>query len=165
MFSTDLAEITAGIHKIDPIAYGRSRNFIDGAVTRLSPYISRGLISPRQVLDSLFERGYLAHAILPFIKELAWREYFQRVWQSLGVGISRDIRQSQPGYQHRQISRNLILANTGIDVINTAIHELYTTGYLHNHLRMYLASMACNIAKAHWLLPAQWMYFHLLDAD
>ena len=42
---------------------------------------------------------------------------------------------------------------------------LKDTGHLHNHMRMYLASIACNIAKSHWKHPAQWMYYHLLDGD
>ena len=36
---------------------------------------------------------------------------------------------------------------------------------MHNHLRMYVASIACNIGKADWQLPSQWMYYHLLDGD
>jgi deoxyribodipyrimidine photo-lyase len=36
---------------------------------------------------------------------------------------------------------------------------------MHNHLRMYIASLSCNIAQCHWKFPAQWMYYHLLDAD
>ncbi|MFX8539165.1 hypothetical protein ABTL98_18940, partial [Acinetobacter baumannii] len=75
------------IQNIDPIAYGKSRNFVNGAVTKLSPYISRGMISTRKILLSLLQKGYQPHAIEAFIKELAWREYFQRVWQHLGDGI------------------------------------------------------------------------------
>jgi len=51
MFPTDYKEILKRIEGIDPIAYGRSRNFIDGAVTYLSPYISRGVISTRFVME------------------------------------------------------------------------------------------------------------------
>ena len=36
---------------------------------------------------------------------------------------------------------------------------------MHNHIRMYVASLSCNIAKNHWNIPAKWMYYHLLDAD
>ena len=36
---------------------------------------------------------------------------------------------------------------------------------MHNHLRMYVASIACNIAQSHWMVPAKWMYYYLLDAD
>ena len=36
---------------------------------------------------------------------------------------------------------------------------------MHNHMRMYVASVACNVAQSHWLTPARWMYYHLLDGD
>jgi deoxyribodipyrimidine photo-lyase len=45
------------------------------------------------------------------------------------------------------------------------VEELKQTGYMHNHLRMYVAAIACNIGHSHWHLPARWMYYHLLDAD
>jgi deoxyribodipyrimidine photo-lyase len=56
-------------------------------------------------------------------------------------------------------------AVTGINVIDSSIKNLYSTGYMHNHFRMYTASVCCNIGKAHWLQPASWMYYHLLDGD
>ena len=56
-------------------------------------------------------------------------------------------------------------ANTGINAIDKSIAELYETGYMHNHCRMYIASIICNIAKCQWLQPARWMYYHLLDGD
>ena len=56
-------------------------------------------------------------------------------------------------------------AATGVSIIDREINNLYETGYLHNHIRMYLASIACNIGKAHWLVPSKWLYFHLLDGD
>ena len=56
-------------------------------------------------------------------------------------------------------------ANTGIESIDFAINGLYEKGYMHNHSRMYLASIACNIGKAHWIESSRWMYYHLLDGD
>ena len=49
--------------------------------------------------------------------------------------------------------------------IDKGINELYDTGYMHNHLRMYTASICCNIGNYHWLKNAKWMYYHLLDGD
>ena len=51
MFPTETQEIHHRIQQIDPVQYARSRNFSDGAVTHLSPYISRGVISTKQVFD------------------------------------------------------------------------------------------------------------------
>ena len=59
----------------------------------------------------------------------------------------------------------MLEANTGITAIDQGIEELYGTGYMHNHMRMYVAALACNTGRYHWKIPAQWLYYHLLDAD
>ncbi|MEO5685193.1 MAG: FAD-binding domain-containing protein [Chitinophagaceae bacterium] len=61
--------------------------------------------------------------------------------------------------------KNIAGAKTGITAIDEQITLLYETGYMHNPVRMYLAGITCNIGKAHWLQPARWMYYHLLDGD
>ncbi len=66
---------------------------------------------------------------------------------------------------HHEMVNNVLLGDTGIHILDEQINKLYSTGYLHNHVRMYLASVCCNIAQAHWYQPARWMYYHLLDAD
>ncbi|MCU0447069.1 MAG: deoxyribodipyrimidine photolyase [Microscillaceae bacterium] len=165
MFATNYSQIIQQIEAIDPIEYGKSRNYIDGAVTKLSPYISRGVISTRQVAIRTLARGFEASEIESFLKELAWRDYFQQVWIALGDKIDQDIKQAQTQVSNHQIAQNIVEAHTGITAIDQGIRTLYDTGYMHNHLRMYVASMACNIAQSHWLVPAQWLYFYLLDAD
>lgn len=162
-FKTDYASIVAQVESIDPIAYGQSRNYIDGAVTYLSPYISRGVISTKQVLDSVLKKGYKLYQIESFVKELCWRDYFQRVGQE--KNLSLPIKQAQVDAAHAEIPLAVLQAKTGIEGIDQAIEVLCQTGYMHNHARMYTASIVCNIAKSDWLMPAQWMYYHLLDGD
>jgi deoxyribodipyrimidine photo-lyase len=164
-FPTDLKSILERIDAIDPIAYGKTRNFIDGAVSYLSPYISRGVISTQQIMRSVLERGYGPNQIEKFLQELAWRDYWQQTWKAVGTAINRDLRHEQTGVVHRQMPSAILSGTTGIEAIDLAIQDLYETGYMHNHLRMYTASMACNLAGSHWNLPARWMYYHLLDGD
>ena len=164
-FPTDYGTIVERVNSIDPLQYGKTRNFIDGAVTYLSPYISRGVISVKQVQESVLAKGYPRGAIEKFLQELAWREYFQRVWQAKGDLLFQDLKQPQNDVVHHQMIQALAEAITGIDAIDQSISEFYNTGYLHNHVRMYVASIACNIGSANWLAPAQWMYYHLLDGD
>lgn len=162
-FPTDLASILERVDRIDPVAYGRTRNHLDGAVTYLSPYISRGVISTRFVLERVLAKGYEARDIEAFVKELCWRDHFQRVWQH--KDIDADIRQPQVPVAHRAVPVALLGAQTGIEAVDAGIRQLYGTGYMHNHLRMYTAMLACNIGQAHWREPARWMYAHLLDGD
>ncbi len=165
MFTTLYPEILQKIDHIDPIAYGKTRNDIKGAVTKLSPYISRGVISTRQVAESLINKGYDPRRMESFLKELAWRDFFQQVWLAKKDAINSDLKQPQSGVTHRQIPQSILDANTGIQAIDRGIKELYETGYMHNHVRMYVAGICCNMGHSHWFHPAQWMYYHLLDAD
>ncbi len=165
MFTTSYQEILQQIDAINPIEYGKTRNHINGAVTKLSPYISRGVISTNQIVETVLNKGYKPYAIDSFLKEFAWRDYFQQVWIALGDEINDDIKQLQPNVDNTFIAKCIIDANTNIEAIDKGINDLYATGYMHNHLRMYVASVTCNIAKSHWKLPAQWMYYYLLDAD
>lgn len=162
-FSTDYKIILEKLGQIDPVEYGRTRNYVNGGVTYLSPYISRGVISTRQVLQSVLERGYKISQIESFVKELCWRDYFQRVSQVKDLNV--EIKQAQANVSNYEIPSQILDATTGIQGVDNAIKELYQSGYMHNHSRMYTASLVCNIAKSHWYQPAQWMYYHLLDGD
>jgi deoxyribodipyrimidine photo-lyase len=164
-FPTDHDSILKRIDEINPTQYTKTRNFIDGAVTYLSPYISRGVISVKQVQESVLAKGYSPSSIEKFLQELAWREYFQRIWQEKGNGLFEDLKQAQPEAQHHQMINAVAEATTGIQSIDKLIEEFYKIGYMHNHIRMYVASIVCNIGKAHWHAPSQWMYYHLLDGD
>ncbi len=165
MFTTNYEEILNLISNIDPVKYGQTRNYIDGAVTKLSPYISRGLISTKQIAQAILDKGYKPHLIESFLKELAWRDYFQQIWIDKRNTIDNDLKQAQSNVLNNQIPNSIITHNTGIIAIDNAIKDLYITGYMHNHLRMYVASLCCKIAHCHWHQCAKWMYYHLLDAD
>lgn len=163
-FPTKYDEIIARIEQIDAKKYERSRNFITGAVTYLSPYISRGVIQLPQIKNIVVPKfgRYVSEKL---VQELAWREFFQRVWQHKQDQIFTDLKQYQEKVSHHLMPVNIVQANTGIEVIDQAIQSLYATGYMHNHARMYTAMLTCNIGQAHWLNPAKWMYYHLLDGD
>ncbi|MDE3234911.1 MAG: deoxyribodipyrimidine photolyase [Bacteroidota bacterium] len=163
-FPTNANAIAARLQNINAVAYSKTRNFFNGAVTYLSAYISRGFITLPEVRDIFLKKHKLADAF-KLLQELAWREYFQRVWQAKGDEILNDIRHTQPNVQHYTIPDAIINAQTQIEALNQSVHTLYTTGYMHNHARMYTAMLTCNIARSHWLTPAKWMYYHLLDGD
>lgn len=159
-FHTDYASIKQQVENLNPIAYGKTRNYVHGAVTRLGPYLSRGVISTRQVWQSVLKRGYKPYEIEVFLKELAWRDYFQLLFEAKPKDF--DFSDAEG---NGEIPEAILLAGTGIQAIDLAIGELEQTGYMHNHCRMYTASLICNVTQTHWLAPAKWMYYHLLDGD
>ncbi len=157
----ELLELVDGI---DPVAYARTRNHLDGAVTQLSPYITRGVLSLPTIRDRLYERHAPADCA-KLVQELAWREYFQNVWAAKGDAIFSDLRFSREEWVHHELVTAVVTGTTGITVLDDAVAELEATGYLHNHTRMWLASVACNIAGAHWYEMGRWLYYHLIDGD
>ncbi len=99
------------------------------------------------------------------IQELAWRDYWQQVAITKRDFINNDLKHPQTEIHTEELSSAISSGKTGIIAIDKAINNFYETGYLHNHVRMYVASISCNIARNHWQLPAKWMYYNLLDAD
>jgi deoxyribodipyrimidine photo-lyase len=162
-FPTKYDEILARIEQVDPIQYGETRNYLDGAVTYLSPYIARGVISTKMVLEAVLDKGYQLDKIESFVKELAWRDYFQRIGQVRN--LETEIKFPQTEVENHEIPIAVVTAKTGIQAIDQAIEQLYSYGYMHNHLRMYTAAIVTNIGKSHWFIPSKWMYYHLLDGD
>ena len=162
-FTVDYASILNKIEVINPVKYAHSRNYIDGQVNYLSPYISRGVLSTKQVLTSLQGKGYSFEQLEPLIQQLCWRDYFQRIAQV--KEINTEIKQVQEQVKHHAIPLSILKAKTGIQAIDQSIETLIESGYMHNHSRLYLAALTCNIGKSHWLHPAKWMYYHLLDGD
>ena len=164
-FPTSISEIHRRIQSINPIQYRATRNFGNGAITQLSPYISRGAISTSSIFEHLKTLGLQWFDIEGLVQQLAWRDYFQNVWKVEKDGIFSDLKQPQENVESTGIPTAILKGETGIQILDEAVKTLYETGYLHNHLRMYLASICCNIAHCHWSEPAKWLYSNLLDGD
>ncbi len=155
----------ARLNGVDPVAYARSRNFLDGAVTGLSPWITHGMLDLPEALGRLRQR----HPLGPedkLVWEFGWREFFHHVWRHLGEGILADVRPPLPGVAYaRYMPPDLLRACTGVPVVDASVRQLYQTGWLHNHQRLWLASYAVHVRKVHWRTAADWMAGHLLDGD
>lgn len=151
------AQLMEKVDLIDPIAYAQTRNFTNGSVTKLSPYISRGILSTNQVATRLFQKGYSMKVLEPLLKELLWRDYFQRLGQVYSQEWDTPMESEVPAF--------LLDASSEVQAVDHSIKELEQSGYMHNHVRMYLASITLNVAKHHYNGPAKWLFYHLLDGD
>ena len=151
---------------VDPAAYASTRNRLDGAVTGLSPYLTHGLLTTREVLAGVASRHAL-HAQHKLVYELGWREYFRHVWAHRGEGILQSLHDGplpESAYA-RELPADIRQAATGVPAVDQAVRTLYATGGLHNHARMWLASYVVHLRKVHWRAGADWMLGHLLDGD
>ena len=164
-FPTDWISIQERIQVIDPVKYASTRNFENGALTLLGPYISRGVISTKSIFQHIKSLDLEWRTSEKLIQELAWRDYWQQVWGEKQSHIESDLNFEQKAVLYSGVPLAIVDANTGIKAIDKAIENFYKTGYLHNHMRMYIAALCCNIGKYQWSAPAKWMYAHLLDGD
>jgi deoxyribodipyrimidine photo-lyase len=102
-----------------------------------------------------------------FVFELGWRAYFRHVWQHRGEGMLRSLHEGllpEDAYASA-LPADIRQGCTGVPVVDESVRTLYTTGMLHNHARMWLASYVVHVRKVHWRAGADWLYGHLLDGD
>lgn len=151
---------------VRPAEYARTRNHLRGAVSRLSPYITHGLLTLPEVYRAVDDRHRIG-AQHKFSYELGWREFFHHQWLQHGGAIFESLRPGPlPDSAYaRAMPDDVLHACTGIAVIDQAVTELHQTGWLHNHARMWLASYLVHLRRVHWRVGADWMYGHLLDGD
>ena len=151
---------------VNPRDYAHTRHALVGAVTHLSPYLTHGFLSVPDVAHVMYHQHRLG-VQHKFIFELGWREYYQHLHQHLGEGIAQPLREGllpESNYAH-ELPEDVRHACTRVPAIDQAIRMLYTTGYLHNHARLWLASYIVHLRKVNWRIAADWMYSHLLDGD
>ncbi|HHS99338.1 MAG TPA: DNA photolyase [Thiomicrospira sp.] len=156
------------LHNLDFDDYHKTRNDLDGAVSGLSPYIEHGLIQADEILKFIDSNNARIEAY-HFLQQLSWRVFFEQkyvedpslIWKDAGLyktGFTSD--------DYAEILPNdIIKAQTPVAVINQFIEELYQTGYLHNHARLYLAAYIIHWRKVKWQVGAKWMLSHLLDGN
>lgn len=150
--------------------YAAQRNLDRGpnepaTVSRLSPYLRTRLLLESEV--ALATAQMHGDAAEKFVQEVCWRTYWKgwlerrpQVWHDYQTELLRCASQRRlPDYQ-RAIS-----GETGIACFDAWATELRDTGYLHNHARMWAASIWIFTLRLPWVLGADWFLTHLLDGD
>ena len=156
--------------------YAKQRNFDFGPtkhdkVSRLSPWLRHRVINEQEVLSATLKKHTEAQAE-KFIQEVFWRGYFKgwlehrpdvwRYYRSDLVALI-DRLEKEAGLAHDY--ETAISGKTGIACFDAWAKELIETGYLHNHARMWFASIWIFTLKLPWQLGADFFYRHLLDGD
>ncbi|MCM5571386.1 FAD-binding domain-containing protein [Burkholderiaceae bacterium FT117] len=164
-FAPTIAAALARLDAADPAAYARTRNALDGAVLRVSPWVTHGFVDVPDAIERIAARSTLRDDDR-LVFEFAWREFFHHVWRHLGDAILDDLgRPAWPGPRDARVPGDVLAAATGVPAIDQAVRALYRDGWLHNHARMWLASYLVHLRKLHWRAGADWMYGLLLDGD
>jgi len=156
--------------------YAKGRNFDRGAgahrdVSTLSPYLRRRLVLEQEAVATAL--GAHGHAgAEKFIQEVIWRGYFKGwlehrpgIWQSYRDDLMRDLEQVDGDRRLRREVASAEAGETGLACFDAWARELVETGYLHNHARMWLASIWIFTFGLPWRLGADFFLRHLLDGD
>ena len=151
------------LNTIDVEAYNRNRHFLNGGVSKLSPYLRYGCLTLKEASDSARYRfGAKAEK---FVYELAWRDYWRRVWYQLGDGIFSDIEDPKVPLGDNPMPDFMRQGITGLPCMDGFIRDLTHEGYVHNHARMWFAAYVVHWLKVDWREAADWFENYLLDGD
>jgi len=173
------AEAQARLERFAPnmgCDYAQGRNFDRGVgahrdVSMLSPYIRRRLLTEQEVIATAI-KSQGAEASAKFIDEVIWRSYFKgwleqrpEVWDSYAAGLRQDLAKMQGDAGLRHAIHSAETGQTGLSYFDSWALELIETGYLHNHARMWFASIWIFTLKLPWRVGADFFLRHLLDGD
>ena len=152
--------------------YSKARNFDYGPDKRdntscLSPYISHGVINEIEVIKKSLNKFSFSKNE-KFIQEVLWRTYWKG-WLELRPNVWTDflveLNSIKNKYKDNENYLNAIEGNTNIECFNYWVKELKDTNYLHNHTRMWFASIWIFTLDLPWQLGAEFFLKHLLDGD
>jgi len=139
-------------------------------VSGLSPYIRHRLVTEAEVLDATLRRH--PGGADKFLAEVWWRTYWKgwlerrpAIWAAYRQGLTEALNRLQSEAGLRQQWEAACKGETGIDGFDHWAQDLAATGYMHNHARMWFASIWIFTLRLPWELGADFFLRHLLDGD
>jgi len=153
--------------------YSDTRDFpaINGTST-LSPYLASGLVSPRRCLMAIqqtaFEQGWDWREST-WLRELGWREFYRYLMISFPhISQGKPFKttpQQWPWRENPALLSAWQTGNTGFPIIDAAMRQLVSTGWMHNRLRMLVASFLCKLMLIDWREGERFFMQQLIDGD
>ncbi|MDB9773961.1 DNA photolyase [bacterium] len=152
--------------------YSKSRNFDFGPNNRsniscLSPYITHGAVNELEVIDKSLKKFSFSKNE-KFIQEVLWRVYWKG-WLELRPNVWSDylneLEKIRSKFKNNQNYFDAIEGKTNIECFNQWANELKENNYLHNHTRMWFASIWTFTLELPWQLGAEFFMQHLYDGD
>ncbi|KFN40998.1 cryptochrome/photolyase family protein [Arenimonas oryziterrae] len=153
--------------------YKDQRNFPDRTgSSKLSPHLHFGEISPRQILQRLRAENWPVKYeidINHYISELGWREFSHHLLFHYPKTSNENLSPKFASFRWADPDPEKLAAwqrgRTGIPIVDAGMRELWATGWMHNRVRMIVASVLCKNLRYHWLHGANWFWDTLVDAD
>lgn len=159
----------------DLYSYREKRDFpaLDG-VSQLSPYLTSGLISPRLCfLKALAANHQQLESGSPgavcWMSELIWRDFYKHLLQAVPrISMNQPFilaTEKLPWQNNQKLFNAWAHGETGFPIIDAAMRQLNTTGWMHNRLRMITASFLARNLQIDWRLGENYFMNHLIDGD
>ena len=164
----------------DRYAESRDRPDLRGT-SRLSPHLHFGEIAPWRVMRGLLESRGLAGldkssggvsmsvGVETFVRELGWREFAYHVLHHFPYTSGRNFNSRFDAFDWAEPSEAELEAwrrgRTGVPIVDAGMRELWATGWMHNRVRMIVASLLTKNLRAHWSVGSRWFWDTLVDAD
>ncbi len=154
--------------------YDSGRNLPGQDLTsRLSPHLHFGEISPRQVWHTIIEGQHAGHRGISesaeiYLKELGWREFAHHLLVHFPQTTDAPLREEFAGFAWRSSAKDLHAwqrGQTGYPLVDAGMRQLWHTGWMHNRVRMIVASFLCKHLLLPWQDGARWFWDTLVDAD
>lgn len=151
--------------------YGEARNTPGNEGTsRLSPYLAFGELSPRQCWHSIQAAadGPAMNGAQSYIRELYWREFSYHLlfhWPALPEQPFRPAFEQFPWRGNRKGLKAWQKGLTGYPIVDAGMRQLWTSGWMHNRVRMITASLLTKHLLISWQDGAAWFWDTLVDAD
>lgn len=156
--------------------YSERRDYpAESGTSRLSPHLHFGEIGPRQVLAAL--AGHVGNhrvccasaTVAPYVRELGWREFSAHLLFHFPQTPAQNLNPAFERFPWADADAELLArwqrGHTGIPVVDAGMRELWHTGWMHNRVRMLVASLLTKNLRMHWLNGARWFWDTLVDAD
>ena len=148
--------------------YNSKRNFDFGPSNRenvscLSPYITHRLITEYEVTKKVLSK-HPHQKVEKYIQEIFWRVYWKG-WLELRPKVWSDFIEDLKTIEENENYQKAINAQTNIECFNEWVHELKENNYLHNHTRMWFASIWIFTLNLPWQKGAEFFMRHLFDGD
>jgi deoxyribodipyrimidine photo-lyase len=146
----------------------RDRPDLEGT-SALSPHLHHGEISPRQVWHALAEAAPRGDSSADtFRSQLGWREFSYHVLHHHPRSPTEPLREKYAAFPWRSDDEALARwrrGRTGYPLVDAGMRQLWATGWMHNRVRMVVASFLCKHLLLPWQLGAEWFWDTLVDAD
>ena len=149
--------------------YDQNRNFPNTKGTsRLSPHLRFGEVSPRQIKHSLKQSGHTHWKESHYLSEIGWREFGYHLLYHFPHTVREPLRPQFNRFPWKENSsqlRSWQKGQTGYPLVDAGMRELWATGWMHNRVRMVVASFLVKHLLIHWRHGADWFWDTLVDAD